>query len=339
MVAASGAILIVLTLGSAGFYYLGKIYLGEGSWSLFDCVYMTFVTLTTVGFGEILPGFSDVEYARPWTLFLIVMGTGTFLYFVSTLTAIIIEGDLQEALKETRMHKAINKLKGHIIVCGVGSTGRQVLEELDEYKIDAVAIDSDPERVAAFKETHPKCMYVVGDATDDDILAKANIETAGAVVTALGSDKDNLYVTISARQVNSSMRIVARGSDLRVLEKLRKAGADTVVSPNYIGGLRMVSALLRPKVVRFLDEMRRDPSGTRIEEIDVGGGSSFANRSLAEIDFRKSTDLLVLAVRVPGQDGHTYNPKGDFVLKAGMTLVVLGPISQVEDLRKRAGGV
>ncbi len=234
------------------------------------------------------------------------------------------------------MHKTIDKLKNHIIVCGVGSTGRHVLHELAEYDIQTVLIDIDPEAVALHRETFPNAMCITGDATDDDVLAKANIASARGIVAAMANDKENLYLTISAREANPGVRIVARGSDLRVLEKLRKAGADTVVSPNYIGGLRMVSELLRPKVVRFLDEMRRDRSKTRIEEVDIPADSRFSGHSLREIDFRQSTDLLVLAVRVPEMAGYTYNPSADFVLRSGMTLVVLGPIHQVEELRKLA---
>ncbi|MCP4445500.1 MAG: potassium channel protein [Myxococcales bacterium] len=330
LAAASLAILLVVGMGALGFYVIG-----EGRWEPFDCLYMTVITLTTVGFSEVLPGFEETQYARHFTMILIVTGVGTFLYFVSTLTAMIIEGDLQRAFKETRMHKTIDKLKEHIIVCGVGSTGRHVLKELAEYGIQTVLIDIDPDAIAFHRETYPQAMCLLGDATDDDVLAKANIKSARGIVAAMANDKENLYLTISAREANPDVRIVARGSDLRVLEKLRKAGADTVVSPNYIGGLRMVSELLRPKVVRFLDEMRRDRSKTRIEEVDIPQGSSFAGRSLLDMDFRNITDLLVLAVRVP-ESGYQYNPNADFVLESGMTLVVLGPISQVYDLRKQA---
>lgn len=331
LAAASVAILTVVGLGTGVFYWLG-----HGQWTLFDCFYYTIITLTTVGYSEVLPNVGDVPYARPFTIGLIVSGVGTFLYFASTLTAIIIEGDLQRAFKETRMHKNIDQLKDHIIVCGAGSTGRHVLEELDEYGIPAVLVDLNPETVENYREDKPKGFCLVGDATDDHVLERANIKAARGLVAALANDKDNLYLTISARQFNPEMRIVSRGSDLRVLEKLRKAGADTVVSPNYIGGLRMVSELLRPKVVRFLDEMRRDKSQTRIDEVDICEKSSFHGRSLKELDFRKSTDMLVLAVRVPNQDGYTYNPGAGFVLQSGMTLVVLGPIDEVKDLRKQA---
>ncbi len=329
---ASLAILLVVGGGSLGYYLIGG-----GRWTVFDCFYMTIISLTTVGFSEVLPGFSEVEFAREFTVVLIVVGVGTFLYFASTLTATIIEGDLQRALKETRMHRKIDKLKDHIIVAGAGSTGRHVLEELIDHGIPVVLIDIDPDVVHLYKESMSDSLCLVGDATDDDVLVKANIKSAKGIVAALADDKDNLYLTISAREMNTKIRIVARGSDLRVLKKLRKAGADTVVSPNYIGGLRMVSELLRPKAVRFLDDLRRDRHKTGINEVLVPEGSDFIGKSLLALDFRKKSDLLVLAVRDTHDDEYTYNPSADFVLQAGMTLVVLGPNEQVGELRHQAG--
>ncbi len=322
------AIMLVVAASSLGMYILGG-----GRWSPYECFYFTVITLTTVGFSE-LPGMAGVEHARSFAMAMLVTGVGTFLYFASTLTAIIIEGDLQRAFKETRMYKNIDKLTNHIIVCGAGSTGRHVLQELVDYNIDTVLIDIDPEAVELYSETHPKAMCIVGDATDDDILEKANIKSARGVVAAMPGDKENLYLTISARQANPKVRIVARGSDLRVLEKLRKAGADTVVSPNYIGGLRMVSELLRPKVVRFLDDMRKDRSNTRIDEVDVPEASTFVGRSLQELRMK---DILVLAVRHAADVTYTYNPGANFILQPGMTLVVMGTIGEVDALRLKAG--
>lgn len=326
LAAATFAIFVVVGGSTLGMYLLG-----QGAWSAFDCFYFTIITLTTVGFSEFLPGMAEVAHARTLTLVTIVTGVGTFVYFASTFTAIIIEGDLRRAFKETRMHKTIDKLSQHIIVCGAGSTGRHVLQELAEYDIPTVLIDMDPEAIELYKETHPKAMFLVGDATDDDVLEKANIKSARGVVAAMPGDKENLYLTISARQANAKVRIAARGSDLRVLEKLRKAGADTVVSPNYIGGLRMVSELIRPNVVRFLDDMRKDRSKTRIDEVDLGETSTYIGRSLAEVRMK---EILVLAVR-HADNTYTYHPGANFVLEGGMTLVVLAAIAEVKALRKR----
>lgn len=333
LAAAFLAVMFAAGTGTGGFYLLGG-----GRWSVFDCFYMTVITLTTVGFGETLEAMDKVEHARAFTVALLVFGTGTVVYFVSTLTAIIIEGDLKRAFRHTRMRKQIQNLGDHVIVCGAGSTGSHAIQELIEYQTAVVAIDLDGARLEHLAEIHASdhFKYIIGDATDDEVLEQANLAGARGLVAAMASDKDNLFVTVSARQSNQRCRIVARGSELRVLEKLRKAGADQVVSPNYIGGLRMVSELLRPQVVKFLDEMRRDKARVRIEEVLIPDGSTFSGKSLAQCNIRSHSEILVLAVQVPGRDSYRYNPGADFVLEGGMTLVVLGPLSQVEDLRRQA---
>jgi voltage-gated potassium channel len=325
LVAAFLALMFAVGAGTIGYYVLG-----DGKWAPFECFYMTVITLTTVGFGETLPGMDQVEHARAFTVALLVFGTGTVVYFVSTLTAIIIEGDLKRALRNTRMRKQIQKLDDHVIVCGAGSTGAHAIEELLEYQIPVVAIDMDGPRLEHFAELHPSphFKFIIGDATDDEVLEQANLAGARGIVAAMANDKDNLYLTVSARQTNPRCRIVARGSELQVL--------DQVVSPNYIGGLRMVSELLRPQVVKFLDEMRRDKARVRIEEVLIPDGSMYAGKSLAQMNIRSTTEILVLAVQTPGSEGYRYNPGADFVLEGGMTLVVLGPLSQVEDLRRQA---
>jgi voltage-gated potassium channel len=200
-------------------------------------------------------------------------------------------------------------------------------------------IDTDVDRLEHLAEDYRghQLKYLVGDATDDHILEDAQLESCRGLVAALANDKDNLFLVVSARQANPGARIVARGSSLSMLDKLNKAGASAVVSPNYIGGLRMVSELLRPQVVRFLDEMLRDPrSDMRIDEVEVAEGSAIADKALRDTRIRDETEVLVLAAK----DKHgvyLFNPSADFVVEPGITLVVLGPVSQVSVLRKMAG--
>ena len=333
LVGGFAALLFVIVAGTIGYYLLG-----EGRWSMADCFYMTAITLTTVGFGEVLPDFEQVEHVRTLTVILLVFGMGTFLYFASTLTAVIIEGDLRAVLRKTRMRKQISQLEDHFIVCGVGSTGGHIIEELLAVNRPVVAIDTSAERLEALAGIYDKhFMYVVGDATEDEILESANLTQARGLVAALASDKDNLYLVVSARQANASARIVARGSDIPVLAKLKKAGADTVVSPNYIGGMRMVSEMIRPNVVRFLDVMLRDANATmRIDEVTVGVESRYAGHKLKDADIRRDLHVTVLAALEPGSEDYIYNPDGEFMLTAGMTMVVLGDQLAVDKLRKAA---
>ncbi len=333
LVAPAVALLGVVALGVVGYHQLGG-----GRWSLDDCLYMTVITLTTVGYGEVLPGMDAVPMAREFTALLIVAGMGVFLYFASHVTAIIIEGDLQRALRKTRMRSKIAKLVDHVVVCGAGSTGRHVVEELLAAARPVVAVDVDEESLEEQGRRSDRALYhsIHGDATDDVVLRAANVTAAAGVVAALPNDKDNLYLVVTARQANARARIVARGSDLAVLEKLRKAGADAVVSPNFIGGMRMVSELLRPQVVRFLDDMLRDREGRwRIEEVALGDSAPLVGQSLREVNLRGRYEITVLAVR--GSDGAIdYAPDADLRLEGGSTLVVLGRLDQVRALRGRA---
>src|SRR5450432_1560124 len=259
------AIMIVVVGGGVGYYLIG-----HGKWPLFDCMYMTVITITTVGYAEVLPHMDTTDHARAFTVVLLMFGTGTIVFFASTITAFIIEGDLKNALFANKLKKRIKKMKDHIIVCGAGSTGRNVIEELIANGVPVIAIDTREAELKEISEKHPKAAYsyVVGDATDDDIMNQTNLAGARGLVAALSSDKDNLYLTVSARQTNPTVRIVARCAELSHVEKIKRAGADAVVSPNFIGGMRLVSELVRPAVVAFLDDMLRDRRAAyRIAEV------------------------------------------------------------------------
>ena len=333
-------VLSTVALGALGFYILG-----EGRWTMEECLYMAVITLTTVGFGEVLDGFHEVEYVRTYTIFLIIMGMGVFLYFASTLTAFIIEGDLRRTLESTRMRKRISQLRGHVIVCGIGATGRHVVNQLVKAGTPVLAIDNDDEQLRdvaeEVRETFPKTtfLYLCGDATDDHVLDDAGLERAAGLVATLANDKDNLYLVVSARQSHpdtDEFRIVARGIELTVLNKMRKAGADAVVSPNYIGGLRLASEMLQPTLVRFVDDMVQDEEANRITEVTVSPESRMVGRSVRDLDIRRRVNVSILAARTPDQKTYNYNPGPELVIEAGMTLVILGTESDVTSLRDLA---
>lgn len=329
----AGLLLLVGTvLGGAVGYYL----IGAGKWSFLDCLYMTVITVTTVGYGETLDGMDKVEHARNFTMLLLLFGTGSIVFFASMVTAFIVEGDLKNVLFANKLKKRMKRMKGHVIVCGAGSTGRNVIEELLKMGRAVIAVDVNEDLLKEMADRYPKAeyAYIVGDATDDDIQTQINIKDARGLVAALSSDKDNLYLTVSARQDNPDVRIVARCAEMSHVDKLKKAGADAVVSPNYIGGLRLVSEMVRPSVVRFLDEMMRDTRAAyRIEEITLGDGMAELGTSLRDARIRERYGMTVLAVRPRDEAAWTYNPDADVKLAPGTTLVVLGSAEQVNKLR------
>lgn len=334
---------LVVLIGSGGYHLLG-----EGRWTIEEVLYFTVITLSTVGFGETLPGMDHVPYARLWTILMIFFGSGTLLYFVSTLTAFIVEGDLQGALRRNRMQKRIDHLSNHYIVCGAGSTGIHVVEELMNTHHSLVVVDRDEERLLnlADKLGQQRFLYVVGDATDDETLKQAGIERAEGVIAALTDDKDNLYITLSAYQLSrdraqkGEFRIVAKAVDPSARAKLLAAGATRVVSPSQIGGMRMVSEMIRPAVVEFLDLMLRDPEkNLRIEEVAIPSTSTLIGVRLRDTNIRGQTRAMVIAVKHAGDTPrYTYNPGPDLEIEKGMTLIVLAETVEMNKLREGIEG-
>lgn len=326
------AMLAVVCVGGAGYFAIG-----EGRWSFGDCVYMTVITVTTVGFGETLEGMDKVPYARGFTMGLLVFGTGVLVYFASTITAFVVEGELKNVLTAQRLRKRIKKMKDHFIVAGAGSTGRHIIKELLTTGRAVVAIDVDESALKELAAQHPKAefSFLVGDATDDEILEQCNLGAARGLAAALASDKDNLYLVVATRQLNPTCRIIARAAEISHVDKLKRAGADSVVSPNFIGGMRIVSELVRPSVVRFLDEMLRDKNAAmRIEEVTVTPGCPFDGKSLRDADVYGRFGMNVLAVKVA--DRWLYNPPADHVLAPPTVIVVIGTVDQVKELARAA---
>jgi voltage-gated potassium channel len=338
LILATALLGLAILVGSGGYHVLG-----QGRWSVEEVFYFTVITLSTVGFGETLEGMEDVPYARLWTILMIFFGSGTLLYFVSTLTAFIVEGDIQGAIRRNRMQKRIDHLSNHFIVCGAGSTGIHVVEELINTHHPFVVVDRDEERllVMADKYGPQRFLYVSGDATADDTLVQAGIAKAAGVIAALTDDKDNLYITLTAYQLERSradageFRIVAKAIDPSARAKLVAAGATRVVSPSQIGGMRMVSEMIRPAVVEFLDLMLRDPQkNLRIEEVAIPEGSALIGVKLRDTAIRARTKVLVIALKHAGSPPrYTYNPGPDQMIEKGMILIVLAETVEMNKLR------
>ena len=327
----STVLLVVLVVGTVGYHYIGH---GHPTW--LNCLYMTVTTITGVGYGEIID-LSNNPPGRIFTMAIIAVGMATVLYGAGLLVAFVVEGDLSGLIKERKMSQSIATMKDHYIVCGAGTTGAHVIHELSATHRQVVVIEVDAERLRQLPEAL-EVPHVIGDATDDETLIAAGVKQAAGLVAALPEDKDNLFITVAARELNPALRIIARAVELRSQDKLLYAGANCAVSPNFIGGLRMVSELVRPAAVTFLDGMMRDRQApVRIEDVLIEAGSALAGRTLTEAAIPAKVGALVLAIRHHGSERFDYNPHGATKLVSGATLIVMGDLKAIEKLTRMAG--
>ncbi len=298
-----------------------------------QCLYMTVVTTFTVGYGEIVPIVTPTD--RIYTMLVIVVGIGMIGYALSQMTAFIVEGDLRNILGRRKMEKRIVVLHDHFLVCGSGEVGHYVMEELFVTKRPFVAIDTDEEHLKKVIGDRP-VLYIVGDATDEEVLIHAGVKVAAGVICSLQNDRDNLVLAMTCRAINPKLRIVAKAHDIKLLERLRHAGADAVVSPQFIGGLRLVSEMVRPTVVTFLDQMLRESNtAVRVEEVRIAAESRLAGKRLREIDW-KQRGVLVMAIQPSGRDTFEYVPDPESLLAPDSTVIVLGGAEHVGKLRAEA---
>ncbi len=324
-----------LSLVGAVFFVgtLGFLIIGQGRWNLLDCAYMTSITLTTVGYGETLTGMGSGT--RLFAMILMWTGMGIVLYAVSTVTAFIVETSLSQIIRERRMEKRIAALKKHFIICGLGETGLHVATELHTTKRDFVALDSNQERVEQVVKLFPEMLILFGDATDEEDLRRAGIERSAGLIVALPEDSRNMLITVLARSIHPAIRIVARCHANSLVDKFYRAGANYVVNPPFIGGMRMASEMIRPHVVSFLDQMLRgqDPS-IRVDEVVVEKNSKVAGQSLSEANIHASTGLNPIALKQPGQKDFTYNPSPEERLEAGTAIIVITRPEAAQKLRQ-----
>ena len=315
-------IFMVIMAGSTGYYI---IFNGEPEF--LDCVYMTVVSLTTVGYGEVIEVTGN-DTAQIFTMILITFGMGIILYGISSLTALLLEGELSGIFRKKKMAKQIDKLADHYIVCGGGETGSGVIAELCKNNEVAVLIEENTERIERCKEIC-ELLYIQGDATEDENLIAAGIERAAGIVISLPSDKDTLYVTMTARMLNPRIRIISRMTNQHLKLKLVKAGANAVVCPNAIGALRMASEMIRPTAVDFLDRMLRSSRGDlRIHELTVSENSKFSEKEIRECGLAERYGLMILGAKTEAKDIE-FNPAPTQKLTTGTTLIVMGAVGQI----------
>ena len=314
------ALVLVLAVGTIGYVLLG--------FGLLDALYQTVTTVSTVGFREVHP-LSKIGEA--FTIGLILAGVGTALYAFGVLLEGLIEGHLRQYLGRWRMDREIGRMTGHFIICGWGRVGRAGAQYLDAIGQQIVVVDRDPERMQGLE--YPT---VLGDVTDDRVLQAAGIARAGALLTALDTDADNVFVTLSSRALRPDLVIIARARTEASKQKLLRAGADRAVNPQLIGGRRMAAFALQPHVAEFLDVvMHEEELEYRIEQVEIADGSDLVGREVRDGVLRDRTGALLLAIRTRG-GRFLANPTPDTALEHGTFLIALGTPGQLEALRRYA---
>jgi voltage-gated potassium channel len=319
--------LLVLILFTGTF---GYIYYEE--WSAFEAFYMTVVTISTVGFGEVHP---LSEAGRLFTSFLIISGTGVLAYTLGSLVQFMIEGKFREIIGIKKMAQQIEKLDSHYIVCGYGRIGEFICKEFSANRLPFVIVEQNQEVCDRLSENG--YLYVQGDATIDASLEEAGILKARGIITAVTSDTDNVYITLTARGLNPNLYILARSGEERTEKKLLRAGASKVISPYTIGASRMAQAVLRPSVVDFIDiATGYHHLELQIEEIKVGESSSLAGKTLQDSSIRSTHNIIIVAMRKKGASDMTFNPAANTSIEGGDTLIILGEPEAIKRLELQA---
>ena len=313
----------IVCIGIIGFMII------EG-FSFIEAFFMTIITVATVGFQEVHP-LSDV--GRVFTAFLIILSFGIFAYAVTTFTRYIVDGIFRNYYKDNKVKKRIGKLKNHVIVCGYGRNGKQAAVNLHEHKQDFVIIEKNESLTQKIREDE-SLLYIEGDAANDEILEAAKLESARALITTLPNDAENLYIVLTARQLNLDILIISRASDDRSVEKLKRAGASNVIMPDKIGGQRMAKLVVEPDLVEFIEYlMLQSHKDVSLEEISCENlAVCFANKSINDLDIRKVSGANIIGLK-RADKSFIVNPSPEIRLSRGDQLFVLGKQEEIESLR------
>ncbi|HFJ9283230.1 TPA: TrkA family potassium uptake protein [Bacillus toyonensis] len=308
----------VVILGTLGFMTIEEI-------SLFQAFWMTMITVLTVGYGDAVP---VTQAGKIFALLIIPVGVGIVTYAIGVVAAIIIEGNLFHAVRRKKMDKQIAQLQNHIIVCGCGRVGLQVVHELQEKKIPFVVVDKDESILE--KE---KLLYIHGDATEDQVLHHAGISKAAGLVAIVANDAENVFITLTARGLNDAIKIVARAEKQETEEKLRRAGANKVINPSSMAGIHIAKGIANPLTVHYIDTVLYGiEQSFVIEEISVGNDSILVNKSLLESDVRNQFDVTILAILRSGDIIH--NPTGQEKLQEHDMIIVFGSVEKLGQFEK-----
>jgi voltage-gated potassium channel len=318
------AIVFIIAVGTFGYQVL------EG-WTLLESLYMTIITITTIGFKEV----HDLgPQGEVFTIFIIVMGMGTTAYLLLATTRFVIEGEVSKILSRRRYMKTVEKLKDHFIICGYGRMGTFVCNQLSDRGIPFVVIEHRYEVQDTLVQA--KHLFVPGDATKEQTLIAAGIKRARGLVALLDSDAGNVYVVLSARRLNPDLEIIARAGEEEAEEKLQWAGATRVISPYLIGGMRLVLGILKPKVMGFVElALDHKELDIDLEEVEISDSSSYCGRRLLDTGIRKELNLIIVSILK--RDGRmVFNPGPDTVIEVRDTLIAMGERNSLMALEKKA---
>ena len=317
----------LLLIGTVGYMYFENT-------TFIDALYMTIITISTVGYGDMVPVHTA---GKLFTVFLVLCGVGYVMYMLSKIIETVVEGGLREIMGKRQMAKELARLKNHYIVCGFGRIGKVICATLDENEKSFAVIESDPEEYHAIAEAGYS--VIKGDASEDEILKRAGIDHAEGLIAVVSTDADNVFITLTARGLNPGINIMARSSGAQGSKrKLKRAGADRVISPYTIGGMRMAHSMIRPNVIDFLEAtMVIDEYNLQIEELAVSETADLQGKTLMDSNIRKSFDIIVIGIK-RGDDKILFNPKPDTVILGKDILIVLGKRQQITALKKSIWG-
>lgn len=313
-----------LAFGTFGFMYI------EG-WNFLDALYMSVISTTTVGFGEIHP-LSD--NGRIFVMFLIFLSFGTFAYALSSLTKYIIGGEYKESIFEYKFSKRLKAMNNHVIICGYGRVGKQVAEDLLGQNIPVIIIESAKDAVEKLNDMS-NLLIIEGDATQDDTLVRAKIDEARAIITCLPKDADNLYVVLSSKEIRRDLLIISRASNHHAVSKLKRAGASNVIMPDIIGGSHMASLVSSPDVMEFMENIQAQGNdGINIESISFYElPEKFQNKTIKQLEEERLTGVTIIGYKDPSGE-YFINPGMEMVVVPNSKLFVLGNKQQIIEFKK-----
>lgn len=318
-----GLLLSIVIIGSIGYSILG--------FTPSEAIYQTIITIATVGFEEVHP----LDTKGMWfTSILVIFSIGIFAYAVTTLTRFIVEGVFRNTYKDTKVKRRIDRLSDHVVICGYGRNGKQAAVELLEHKVPTVVIEKESEIVQTLRET-PGMLYVEGDAADEEVLLQSNIEDARALITTLPMDADNLFVVLTAREINPDLKIISRASFDNSDVKLKRAGASNVIMPDKIGGQRMAKLVAQPDIVEFVDYMLlQSVENVILEQISCQKiSTSFAGKSIRELDIRNESGANIIGMK-RADNSFLINPVPETQLFSTDKLFALGTRKQIDHLKR-----